>query len=258
MDPVSEIKRQVGRRPSTDRYVSAWLVLAPAILSSLATAVMIAGGVLSTFTYGAGSGPEYSYSSLPAPPFLAFTIPFAVAIALYLVAGAVGFYACFLLVERRNRHLERTYRLFRAFSELAKSKGVRFPEGGLEGWYWPGPAWRDGFLYAAAAFGLPFFGFYLAHVLNRDFHRHELRERELLRAASEALDAMGAGRLGVRLDPKGAVPERNTWLYAVLTVVTLGLFSLYWAYTLARDPNRHFDEHARWEEALLAKLSKIS
>ena len=58
----------------------------------------------------------------------------------------------------------------------------------------------------------------------------------------------------IHLSKIGRFPDRNTIMYFVLTVLTLGLFEIYWLYTLINDPNEHFREHRIIEAKILEAL----
>ncbi|MFQ5950797.1 MAG: DUF4234 domain-containing protein, partial [Candidatus Geothermarchaeales archaeon] len=51
------------------------------------------------------------------------------------------------------------------------------------------------------------------------------------------------------------MPERSVVLYLVLSIVTLGIFGIYWLYTLIDDPNLHFRHHIHTEDDALGALS---
>ncbi len=52
------------------------------------------------------------------------------------------------------------------------------------------------------------------------------------------------------------VPDRSFLLYIVLTIITLGLFAIYWAYVLIKDLNEHFKNEWEFEDALARELQK--
>lgn len=89
----------------------------------------------------------------------------------------------------------------------------------------------------------------------RDFRRHESREDRVL----EDVDAMITSIGGTPLPRRGeSIPNRSFALYLILSVVTLGIFGIYWTYALIRDPNVHFREQARMEDELLSRLEQVS
>ncbi len=54
--------------------------------------------------------------------------------------------------------------------------------------------------------------------------------------------------------PEKPLKERSVMLYVGLTIVTFGLFAIYWLYVLIMDPNSHFEHQHRTEDAILAAL----
>lgn len=97
--------------------------------------------------------------------------------------------------------------------------------------------------------------FYLYNFLMKGFYRHERREDEFL----EQL-ALLVPREEVPFDFRKRefrVPNRNTALYVLLSLFTLGLFTIYWGYVLVRDPNKHFRHHELAEETMISQMSKL-
>lgn len=50
------------------------------------------------------------------------------------------------------------------------------------------------------------------------------------------------------------VPHRGVVLYVLVSVVTLGLLTIYWRYAMIRDGNGHFEDDAAAEDAILTAL----
>jgi hypothetical protein len=60
-------------------------------------------------------------------------------------------------------------------------------------------------------------------------------------------------KLGKKFEPSVSArshKERPFLLYAALTVITFGVFGIYWLYTLIDDPNKHFERQRVVEDAL--------
>jgi hypothetical protein len=53
------------------------------------------------------------------------------------------------------------------------------------------------------------------------------------------------------------VPERSFLLYIILTIITLGLFAIYWVYVLIKDLNEHFQNQWEFEDALSREIQKV-
>lgn len=93
---------------------------------------------------------------------------------------------------------------------------------------------------------------YVLYFLNADLIAHQRAEAEYIEEASGLLNKMGCGKYRVNVDE--VAPNHSYALFLFLTIVTLGIFELYWAYVRIKDPNDHFDEHERWEDQLLGTI----
>ena len=85
------------------------------------------------------------------------------------------------------------------------------------------------------------------YYLTVDFHYHEQGEIAFLARVSEILKQKEISFDATVVDP---LPRRRYGLYIFLSIITFGLFGLYWAYVVFRDPNHHFDTHEHWESQL--------
>ena len=88
---------------------------------------------------------------------------------------------------------------------------------------------------------------YIFHFLTRDYYRHERYEELILKCLSSKFPKLQLVNF--------EYPDRDTVMYFLLSAITLGIFWIYWMYTLFSDPNRHFKEHRVFEELLLEELS---
>jgi len=95
---------------------------------------------------------------------------------------------------------------------------------------------------------------YVYYFLMKYFYKHERREDGFWEDASKIL-----GKLGISFTPPRRVnplPNRSFVLYLILSIITLGIFGIYWLYVLIKDPNEHFKYHSSVDEELLATLEK--
>jgi hypothetical protein len=93
---------------------------------------------------------------------------------------------------------------------------------------------------------------YVYYFLMKDFYKHERREdvffEDVWRVLSKSKIAF---TLPKRINP---IPERNFILYLILTIITIGIFGIYWFYVLLMDPNKHFKHHIELEDEVLKVL----
>lgn len=93
--------------------------------------------------------------------------------------------------------------------------------------------------------------FYVYYFLNDDFQAHEVSEQAFMLKASSLMEKLG---MAWEVPLAETIPQRGFVKYLLLTIVTLGLFGVYWWYTLITDANRHFADHLAWEPRLRVAL----
>jgi len=89
--------------------------------------------------------------------------------------------------------------------------------------------------------------FYILHILNRDLYEIEEQIASSLRSIASKADL----RLLYR---KFTTSRRNTVLYIILYLLTLGPFSIYWVYRVAI---KDIEEHTKEDSRLYSEISKI-
>lgn len=196
------------------------------------------------------------------------TTSLAIFVGVLTLAGIVGaillFVLLYKLIKRRNEHFKRHQLLeediIGVLNSLAGKKRSKIEdklasverstrEAKLN------EKEQSAFLWAILCFFIPFVGLYVGYFLMRDLYRHERREDFFLEDLGKAAAPVVALELPRRFR---STPDRNIVLYIVLTILTAGIFGIYWLYTLIVDPNNHFDHQVKWEDKLLSSLSKAS
>lgn len=168
------------------------------------------------------------------------------------------------LIDRRNQHFSRQHSLFRnllrTLREHGESKGNQqalttidraeaelnetvIREGERNPWIW-------GVILPILTLGIA--GWYTRWFLTVDYRRHSVRQRELTDTMAEAIRLV-TGKSASAVD-ESVLPDRNFWVYLLLTIVSLGLFGIYWQYVLFTDPNTHFARQAFFEDQVVSYL----
>jgi len=93
----------------------------------------------------------------------------------------------------------------------------------------------------------------LTSTLMKTMYTHEERWIGFVNSSGVALRNLGK-KFGPSVDA-GSRKERSFVLYAALTVITFGVFGIYWLYTLIDDPNKHFERQHVVEDALAKAVS---
>jgi hypothetical protein len=243
MADTAALRAELQDRLRTDRLVPPWLGFLPA---AAALAILVLMGLFAAI--GQAAGGKAGESAAMVAVFPLFT-------AAYFGAFAVVVWVAYVLMWRRDAHLRRVYYLKQDaeayLAARAQESGVdvshaQYRLRALERPMREQAEARGAVTWAVLSLAGPgVFG--LAYLLMTDFRLHEAAEAELASALEEGLTAVGQGT-SLTFAPQ--IAERSFWLYLVLTVVTCGLFAIYWFWVLAADPNRHFAEHESWEGRL--------
>jgi len=106
---------------------------------------------------------------------------------------------------------------------------------------------RNIILWIALTIFLFFPIFYILYFLNNDFVKHEIREDKLI----HILQKISIESNKKSFTRKRPLFKRNFIVYFILSIITFGLFTIYWAYLVTKDMNKHFREHITWEYAIL-------
>ncbi|RLF04902.1 MAG: hypothetical protein DRK00_05650 [Thermoprotei archaeon] len=234
---IARIRELIEEAGEADERVSEGLAVAPVIMSLASLILYVIGFAALGFA-----------RRRPLGAALTFLSTMILSALIGLAAAGLGIYVVYKLIRRRNRHFVRARRLCENVAAALGGEG----EAGyqirrvLEEMEELGE--RDAVVWAVLSWIIPFLGLYVFHFLNEDFRRHEALEARFYGAVSQL-----TGR-ELRFDR--VIPSRSTVLYIVLTIITVGIFAVYWLYTLARDPNLHFAQHRRVEMELLRILEE--
>lgn len=183
-----------------------------------------------------------------------------------ITCGIYGIYIIYKLMDRRLQHFERMISLRghlvgvlrEKAEEAGKTAEVEQDLSQLEGFHLDATT-RDRagekspVLWLILTIVFSPVVYYIYYFLNDDFRAHESSEQLFMNKASEIMIKLGMTQQPVT--PNSVIPERNFVMYLLLTIVTCGIYGIYWWYTLIVDPNLHFDNHAAWEAQLSTALT---
>ena len=246
---MENLRRDVRKRVESDKLMStAWLLVYLIPIGSIALLVF-----------------SIALAPMAGPPWVKPAAPFAVSLMiLSTILGISAFITTLVLlyklVNRRNMHFRRQLLLFedivRAVREAANRKGVdvslhlgmcerTIREAKVE------ETEKNAVLWAILSAITGIAALYVYYFLMKDFYRHERREDSFLEDLGKALAACGITFIPRR---DYQIPDRSFVLYLIITILTLGIFGIYWLYILIKDPNEHFKYHAIFEDYLLKQL----
>ncbi len=254
---VENVQKLSAMRKATDMLVSPWWIIVPVVTviaylgTSFYNVFSLFGLFASPPTTAATPGPFPGLGFLTLGPLTLLT----------LLPEIAFLYLFYTLIKRRNLHFARQNRLFRSLNAALRKNALAKGVSEVERY----SSYIESSLYSSAgvereksaAFWaillivpvVQLFAFaYILYFLNEDFFAHEQRENYDLNVFGYELQLLGFPFVYKRQNP---VSSRSYALYLILTIITLGLFSIYWDHILIKDPNGHFTDQARIEDSLL-------
>ena len=257
---LENLRRDARMRFETDSEMSAGWVAIPLLSIGAAISYFIA-----YFFYFIPL--VFTIQTNPAAQFAVIGGFFAILgiIILVLIASAIVFTVMtYKLVKRRNTHFNRQSFLYEDLTnlvkEVASKKGVdvSLPVNNLDRTLREArieETEKSAALWAILSLITGLAVLYVYYFLMKDFFKHERREDAFIEDLNRALAATGVSvNLPRRAYP---IPDRSFVLYFILSIITVGIFSVYWIYVLLTDPNSHFRQQALIEDTVVAQFAPI-
>jgi len=269
---LEHLREDIRKRTESDKILSPAWVFLPLLAIGIGIAVAIVAVIVAFiglavigFEPGVEFAPEEFF--VPSSSFFAPAVGagFGVAAFAGLVSTILLAYLGYMLISRRNKHFKRQSRFFEdmiAYMRALSSRKKVDAEEGLSSLERMVSEMRadqtekSAILWVLLIINFPLIPLlYVLYFLGKDLRLHERMEDGLIEDSNKILESLGAS-VGVRrLNP---IPERSFVLYLILTVVTLGIFGIYWLYILITDPNNHFKHHIQYEDELMSKISALT
>ena len=264
------MRRATETRGRTDRIVSTLWILVPlgGLALSYTTLIIF---ILTIEKMLASITVNPNGTVTPATPIPTSFVGFSYVELASFVLLIAELYLFYVLIKRRNLHFEREYRFFYDTSFVLKAlvaqRGLSLNQN-VQGYLRDIDSnltmihnkerERSAVLWIILLF-IPivniFAFFYVYYFLMNDFVGHESMEDWMLGSISRVLAALGINYSFSRESAAGEIPQRSFWLYLVLDIVTLGVFGVYWMYTLIKDPNKHFTNQVQIESSILSAVT---
>ncbi len=89
---------------------------------------------------------------------------------------------------------------------------------------------------------------YIVNFFMRTIYTHDFRWNGFTNTTMMAFHRLG--KVDTNRWEHEPLKERSMIVYAVLTILTVGVFLFYWFYVLVEDPNKHFEQQHRFENML--------
>jgi uncharacterized membrane protein (DUF373 family) len=262
---LENLRRDARMRMESDSYMSAAWVIVPLlpIVGGVVLFVLFLYAIFSSLPLLTNSTTTTTTTVNPAIGITFLGLTIAVEIGFFVV-GIIWVFLVYKLVRRRNTHFARQRFLYEDLVNTAKGlaakKGVdlSLPLNNLERTYREAvveETEKSAAMWAILAFITGIAGLYVFYFLMKDFFKHERKEELFLDDLNRALVATGTTmNLPRRTVP---IPDRSFALYFILSLITGGIFAVYWVYVLIEDPNNHFRQQAMIEDTILSQVTPL-
>lgn len=183
-----------------------------------------------------------------------------------ITCGIYSFYLIYKLVERRDRHFTRMANVANLTIALLREKAESTGETGKiatelqrldyiqRGLFEQSRERGAGMWLLIAVLTSGIGTLIIYYLLTEDMGKHAELEQDFFTTTSSALKKLGLA--GAASQAPASAPQRNTVLYVILTIVTLGIFALYWLFVLIDDGNSNFSAQAPWEDFIYTALAR--
>ena len=191
--------------------------------------------------------------------FLAIFIAFlGVFIILAAIVIALLTYVFHRWIEYRNRHFTRSRKLYQTLYEYLIE---RYPEDEAKLERYRASVetyvnWKRGSMSSLFwGFISLIFGLYmiLLSMLGMEHYTHTRYEGSILRNLNEYF----IYKTGDGLPIPNEQEYRDPLVHSLITIITFGVFGIYWAYVISSDQMEHYKSHKEFEERLLSKLREL-
>jgi hypothetical protein len=252
---LRRVEELVSWRATTDRRMGNGWMLIP-LLPIVLVIVLVAAfaGTIMPIIPNLRDLRESAASSSLAAELVGF---YALAIVSFYVVLFLSSLALYYLIDRRNSHFKRQRLLFRTLVKYVEagakpvhSRTSRLTELCEDSTFYEQER-SSGIWAILNLFVTPIVSLVVAFNLTQDLCRHDLRQINFQENLITALTSIEVAPLS-HVSPKPL--KRDAMLFLLLTIMTAGLFWIYWFYALLKDYNEHFASQALFEDRVLAAL----
>jgi len=186
-----------------------------------------------------------------------------------ITLGIVGIYVLYKLIKRRNEHFKRQKRVMENIESIVKAVSEKRDSDITLDLAKMSRAIRDAreeeteksaALWVILSFVTGIAGLYIYYFLMKDVYRHSRRQNDIIEGCTGALSTLGVSTTGISTASgyQYQVPKRSFALYIILTIITLGIFGIYWLYVIFKDWNEHFKTQWQLEDEILTSIKSLT
>ncbi|KXA89918.1 hypothetical protein AKJ57_04705 [candidate division MSBL1 archaeon SCGC-AAA259A05] len=184
-----------------------------------------------------------------------------IGIASYVISIALLVYPLFHLIKRRTVHFKRDSELRRGILQFLRAKAEEKDFGNMDSnisamkliseistikmMHIRSDEEEDekpAALWTILSFLVPFSMIYVLYFLTKDPQNHDQRQVSFYKQVKTTASRLD---MEIEVSDRRQIEKRSFALYFIVSMITFGLFQVYWYYQLITDFNRHFK--AQWE-----------
>lgn len=258
---LPELEYAVRKRFESDRMMGyIWVIvpILPLLLAILGAAILL-GFVLTAIA--AGISRPTATAPFPTDSMAAILILGWIGLILVgFIVSIFGAVALYYMISRRNNHFRRQ-RMFTSIllpyleaklkekeksSNAISALALLNRDSEYEETERSAAVWAVLYIFVS-----PILGLYIFHFLTNDLYKHFKRQIDLSRNLEALLKDIDVQFVS---PAQYEIKRRETILYIILTIITGGLFWIYWFYLQLKEYNEHFKSQWRLEDQLMDTL----
>ncbi len=178
-----------------------------------------------------------------------------------ITCGIYGIYIIYKLVQRRDEHFKRMAAVVDASVQQLRARAAGREEliqqelsqlEWIRGQMLTMSSERGAAIWLLICIFTGIGAYILYYLLMQDYAQHDTLEAQYFTVMSSALAKLGLA--GSEAQAFRSVPDREFVTFLLLTLVTCGIYGLYWMYVMIKDLNDHFAAQYPWEDFIASSL----
>jgi len=260
---LERIKDAIRRARDSDAEIPVWLpILGPllAVIGLIAFLLSFLFFMIGTIQPIGTTGPAVPPEAAPA-----FILVILSGLSIMMLAGFLGalitIYLVYVWLKRINEHFHRVRELYRNtaayLDKLGYSDESRRMNDLLRDLEYRMGGEKSPVLWAILVFLIGILIWYVLYVVTDSLKKLGRGETDMTDIVNNMARQYNLGGFTYDVRSLERVPDRNVVLYIVLSIVTLGIFQIYWMYAVTVDLNKHFRDHKEVEREFIQILENM-
>lgn len=257
---LERIKDAVRRARDSDAEIPVWLPILGPLLAVIGLIAFLLSFFIAMTAAFQPPGPGVPPEAAPA-----FILVILSGLSIMMLAGFLGalitIYLVYVWLKRINGHFHRVRELYRNtvayLDKLGYSDDSRRMSDLLRDLEYRMGGEKSPVLWAILVFLIGILIWYVLYVVTDSLKKLGSGETDMTDIVGNMARQYNLGGFTYDVRSLERVPDRNVILYIVLSIVTLGIFQIYWMYAVTVDLNKHFRDHKEVEREFIQILENM-